>query len=149
MQSQRVDAAEAKATASLDPPPGVLKDDDPTRRKLGRLGELQCSLKDVALAFGVTEVRLTNFLKKSKATREAFAASRGRGLEAQRRAQCKLAETNAAMAIFLGKNNLGQTDRRELEQSGAIDNAEAAQRVRNKLAALAAEQEAKSDREGE
>ena len=130
------------------PRAGPLRADAATLADLARLGELQCTPDEVALIFGVSEPKMIRFLKTLKAGK-AFAAGRGRGLEAQRRAQFKLAETNAAMAIFLGKNYLGQADRRELEQSAPTDFAQAGQRVRDKLAALAAETMARGGRGGE
>lgn len=101
------------------------------------------------MILGVDEPELARFLASPGKAHDAYQDGRGRGLEALRRAQFKLAETNATMAIFLGKNHLGQADRRELEQSGAIDLSQAAQRVRDKLAAIAAAADASGDREGE
>ncbi|MDR3512393.1 MAG: hypothetical protein P4L73_12220 [Caulobacteraceae bacterium] len=123
----------------------ALNDDEETLETLARLGELQCTPAEAALVFKVSEARMNRFLAKRR-PREAFETARGRGLEALRRAQLKLAETNATMAIFLGKTYLGQAERRELEQSGAIDVSQASQRVRDKLAALAAESMAQGDR---
>ena len=114
-----------------------------------QLGELQCAPGEVALILGIEETAFARFMARRRSARAAYAAGRGRGLEALRRAQFKLARTNAAMAIFLGKNYLRQADRRELEQSGAIDLSHASQRVRDKLAALASEPSAQGDREGE
>jgi hypothetical protein len=137
-------AVPAVTTKSLN-----LRADDKTLKRLTQLGELQCTPDEVALIFGVAEAAMAKFLARSRLARAAFAGGRGHGLEAQRRAQFKLAETNATMAIFLGKNYLGQADRRELEQSGAIDLSHAGQRVRDKLAAIAAEPAAEGDRQGE
>ena len=65
------------------------------------------------------------------------------------RASVELAQTNATMAIFLGKQYLGQADRRELESSAqsaedafAVD----AQQVRDKLAAILADRDPEADR---
>jgi hypothetical protein len=46
---------------------------------------------------------------------------RERGKARLRRTQFKLAETNVAMAIWLGKQLLGQRDRIEQEHSGKVD----------------------------
>lgn len=124
-----------------------LIDDEETLKTLARLGELQCTPAEAALVFEVSETRMNRFLAKRR-PHKVFEAARGRGLEALRRAQFKLAETNATMAIFLGKTYLGQAERRELEQSGAIDVSQASQRVRDKLIALAAEPMAQGDRRG-
>ena len=48
---------------------------------------------------------------------EVFAKKRIRGLISLRRLQFRLAERNAAMAIFLGNNYLGQKDRQEIDQN--------------------------------
>ena len=45
---------------------------------------------------------------------DVFAQKRVKGLISLRRAQFALAEKSAPMAIFLGKNYLGQTDRQEI-----------------------------------
>jgi len=42
---------------------------------------------------------------------EVYAQKRGSGRISLRRIQFRLAQKNAAMAIFLGKNMLGQTDK--------------------------------------
>jgi len=47
-----------------------------------------------------------------------FAQKRGAGLLSLRRAQFQLAQKNAAMAIFLGKNLLGQTDKETITLNG-------------------------------
>jgi hypothetical protein len=113
---------------------------------LERLGELQSSTDETALALGVEAAEVIRFLAESRKARRAFDKGRSEGLQALRRAQLKLAGTNATMAIFLGKTYLGQAERRESEQSGAIDFSHASQRVRDKLAALAAEPCAQGDR---
>ena len=89
------------------------------------------------------------FLARRSKARNVFENGRAGGLESLRRIQFKLAETNAAMAIFLGKTYLGQSDRRELERSGAIDYVEIRQRVREKLVTPIDEAPAAEDREGE
>jgi hypothetical protein len=122
-----------------------LRDEPDSLEKLEQLGELQCAPSEAALAFGGDEAKLTRFLARSRAAREAFDAGRLRGLEAMRRAQFKLAQTNAAMAMFLGKTYLGQSESRESDQSGAIDLSQAGQRVRDKLAALAAIKDPQGD----
>jgi hypothetical protein len=125
-----------------------LKADEATLETLANLGALQCSQHEVALIMGVTEADLARFLASKSKAREAFDKGLGAGLEALRRAQFKLAETSVSMAIFLGKTYLGQSDRRELDQSAAIEVSNAAERVRAKLAALIAHRRAEQDREG-
>lgn len=116
---------------------------------LRRLGALQCTPEEAASILETEVERFQALLTRSAKARMAFDSGRARGLEALRRAQFKLAETNATMAIFLGKTYLGQSDRRELERSDAIDFIQVRQRVRAKLAALIAEAADREDREGE
>ena len=120
--------------------------DEATLELLGRLGELQCTQDEAALIMGLDVLVIAEFLDREPAAEAALSRGRGRGLEALRRTQFKLAETNATMAIFLGKNYLDQGDRREVEQGGAIDYARASRRVRDKLAAIIAHSAAESDR---
>jgi hypothetical protein len=97
---------------------------------------------------GQEEEAFATFIENSRKADAAYVGGRTRGLEALRRAQFKLAETNATMAIFLGKTYLGQGERRESEQSGADDFSQASQRVRDKIAALLDGRAAEADRRG-
>jgi hypothetical protein len=119
------------------PPAASLKADEPTLTRLEELGQIQCTTAEAACILGVSSSTLTRLFANHPKTRAAFDSGRGRGLEALRRAQFKLAETNATMAMFLGKNYLDQTDRREMDQSGANDVSQALQRLRDKLAVAA------------
>jgi hypothetical protein len=135
-------------TPSAPPGDAPLKADEATLALLGRLGELQCTQDEAALIMGHDPAVLAEFLDRDGSANTAFSKGRGRGLEALRRAQFKLAETNATMAIFLGKTYLGQSERQEMEQRGAIDFAGASRRVRDKLAAVIANTAAEGDRGG-
>jgi hypothetical protein len=120
----------------------ALRADAETLQQLTELGALQCTRSEAALIMDVAEQALISFFARSPAARTAYEAGRGHGLKALRMTQFKLAETNASMAIFLGKNYLDQADRRELERSGAIDVSQEKQRVRDKIAALMADRAA-------
>jgi hypothetical protein len=115
----------------------VVKLDEAGLIRLTGLGEIQCTLPEVASVLGFGQAALTGLLANDKAAKVAFESGKLRGLEALRRAQFKLAETNATMAIFLGKTYLGQSDRREQEQGDAFDFSGAARRLHDKLAAIA------------
>jgi hypothetical protein len=78
------------------------------------LGRIQCTTKELAATFGVTEPTIFLLFKRSPACKEAYEGGKEVGKASLRRTQFRLAEKNAAMAIFLGKNYLGQTDRQEL-----------------------------------
>jgi len=73
---------------------------------------LQCTLNEFCFSFNRSEDTIERWCKKTYGNNfaEVFAQKRGAGQIALRRNQFRLAEKNAAMAIFLGKNYLGQTD---------------------------------------
>lgn len=62
--------------------------------------------------FGVTDKTLDGWCKRTYGTSfsEVFKQKRGTGKISLRRAQFRLAEKNANMAIWLGKQYLGQRD---------------------------------------
>jgi hypothetical protein len=64
---------------------------------------------EVAAWFGVSTKTIER-RKSEPAFAEALERGRARGKLNLRRIQNKMAENNAAMAIFLGKNLLGQSD---------------------------------------
>ena len=76
---------------------------------------IQCTQDEICHVFGVTDKTLNAWCKREygKGFSEVFKEKRSVGKISLRRAQWKLAEKSPAMAIFLGKNYLGQTDRYE------------------------------------
>ena len=80
-----------------------------------KLCGLQCTLSEIAGCFDVSEDTVERWCKRELklSFADAFKKFSAGGKISLRRAQFKLAEKNAAMAIFLGKNYLGQTDRIE------------------------------------
>ena len=132
-----------------EPACAPLRNDQETMDRLAALGAAQCSLIEVRHSFGATETRLNNFFRDLPRARTIYEKAGADALERLRAAQFKLAETNATMAIFLGKQYLGQADRRELESS--VQSAEDAfavdaQHVRDKLAAILADRDPEADR---
>jgi hypothetical protein len=119
--------------------------DDAVRERLVELAHNQCTLAETARVLGVT----VQAIVKSPEAREAYDRARAEGLEALRRAQLKLAQTSAPMAMFLGRAYLDQSDRPETEQSGAKDVSSAVERLKAKLASAAAAATPQSDREGD
>ena len=83
------------------------------------LARIMCTDDEIAACMNTSAVTLTN-----DNNRETFLACKQKGMEqgkmSLRRIQFKLAEKSAAMAIFLGKNYLGQTD--GVEQKLEISN---------------------------
>ena len=77
---------------------------------------LQCTRSEFCTWFDVNEDTLNKWCKENYDGRtflDVFKEKRENGLISLRRTQFQLAEKSPAMAIFLGKNLLGQTDKME------------------------------------
>lgn len=103
----------------------MVKGDTPAQNRIKReefekLCSLQCTYNEICDWFDVEDDTLNSWCKKTYGTTfsEVFKIKRGKGQISLRRTQWKLAEKNAAMAIFLGKQYLGQTDK--VETTGEI-----------------------------
>lgn len=86
---------------------------------------LQCTRSEFCTWFDVNEDTLNRWCKENYDGRTfsaVFQEKRENGLISLRRTQFQLAEKSPAMAIFLGKNLLGQTDKVEQTQNinGAV-----------------------------
>ena len=86
---------------------------------------LQCTEREVCSWFDVSDETLNKWCKENYDGRtfwDVFKEKRENGLISLRRTQFQLAEKSPAMAIFLGKNLLGQTDKVEQTQNinGAV-----------------------------
>ena len=87
-----------------------------------KLCALQCTLEEICAFLDVSAKTLENWCKENYKDDEGnglsfskvFAIKRGLGKVSLRRKQWKLADKSAAMAIFLGKNILGQTDQHDV-----------------------------------
>jgi hypothetical protein len=104
--------------------------------RLRELGAAQCTEAEAAAALRISLDTLTRKMTGRTDARIAFEEGRGAGLAGLRRAQLKLAETNASVAIFLGRVYLGQNERRGGDSSESNEVATVAQHVRERLAAL-------------
>lgn len=84
-----------------------------------KLCNIQCTKEEIASWFNCSEDTIENFCKKEyKDTFSAvFKRHSGKGKVSLRRNQFKLSETNVTMAIFLGKQYLGQSDKIETVNS--------------------------------
>ncbi len=73
---------------------------------------LQCTLLEICDALDITDKTLNAWCKRTygESFSEVFAKKRSKGKISLRRMQFQLAEKNASMAIFLGKQYLGQSD---------------------------------------
>lgn len=86
------------------------------------LCKMQCTEKEICDFFGCCEDTLNSWCKRNYEKEngepmtfsETFEVKKAGGKISLRRKQWKLAETNAAMAIFLGKNYLGQSDKMDM-----------------------------------
>ena len=87
-----------------------------------KLCEMQCTLQEIAGFFDCSEDTIERWCKREleEPFAEAFKKYSAKGRTSLRRYQFKLAEKNAAMAIFLGKNYLGQKDFFESDNKDAL-----------------------------
>lgn len=101
--------------------PPKLVSDDRTLQQITGLAQIQCTQEEAAAVLGVHRDTFGDFLRKDKKALDAWEMGQLRGKASLRRTQFRLAESNAGMAIFLGKNLLGQRDQAALEHTGKID----------------------------
>lgn len=81
-----------------------------------KLASIQCTEKEIASVIGCTDRTMQNDPECMKAYYEGL----DQGKMSLRRTQFKLAEKNAPMAIFLGKQYLGQRD--VIEEKHEVNN---------------------------
>lgn len=88
-----------------------------------KLCGLQCTLEEVCECLDVTDKTLNSWCRKNygETFSEVFKKKSMRGKMSLRRSQFKLAERNATMAIWLGKQYLGQRDVQEIKQEVKSD----------------------------
>lgn len=93
------------------------------KRMFEEMCGLFCTLKEMCAILGVSEDTVQRWCKRTykRGFREVYAEKSAMGRMSLRRSQLRLAETNPAMAIFLGKNYLGQTDQQRVEVTRADD----------------------------
>lgn len=84
-----------------------------------KLCGLQCTKEEICDWFDVTDKTLDAWCKRTykNGFSVVFEQKRSKGKISLRRSQFKLAEKSAAMAIFLGKNYLGQSDKIQYENT--------------------------------
>lgn len=91
---------------------------------------LQCTREEICGFFNVTEKTLNVWCNSTYGENFSlvFAKKRGKGKISLRRSQFRLAQKNANMAIWLGKQYLGQTDK--IEQTKRFDTSQFEQIVK-------------------
>ena len=82
---------------------------------------LQCTLEEIAGVFDCSADTIERWCKREykETFAETYKKHSAKGKTSLRRTQFKLAEKSAAMAIFLGKNYLGQSDKIQYENADA------------------------------
>ena len=91
---------------------------DRGKKLIETLAGYMCTDEEIANALETTVDTLTNHRNKETFS-ECKLKGIGKGKVSLRRMQFRLAEKNATMAIFLGKNVLGQTDGLSLQERDA------------------------------
>jgi hypothetical protein len=119
---------ETEPRAPIDPPPSPaetvgepkkrgrppkLKDTPAVIEAIEGLARIQCTHVEAAAFFRVARETFEKFLGRHKKAAAAWESGRHDGLASLRRRQFEMAEHNATMSIWLGKQYLGQTDKQE------------------------------------
>ena len=86
------------------------------KEQFEKLCSIQCTLEEIAGFFGCSEDTIERWCERTYKERFAdiYAKKRGLGKISLRRSQFRMAETNPTMAIWLGKQYLGQTEHQDI-----------------------------------
>lgn len=86
-------------------------------KELKQLARLQCTMKEVAAFFGCSVDTIERRFKEDDELRQIWEDGKGMGMISLRRKQFQILEekNDTTMAIWLGKNILGQRDKVELD----------------------------------
>jgi len=114
-------------------------------KDIERLGRLQCTYREAAAFLDIRVGQFKQLIAKDQEARRAWEKGLRLGQISIRRKQMRLGSSNAAMAIFLGKQYLGQRDVQSHEQVGdnaslEIDASQLTQEERDALRKLIARQ---------
>ena len=92
------------------------------RAQFENLCKLQCTSLEIADWFGCSDDTISRWCKREykKTFKEVFERYKSHGKISLRRTQLRLAESSPQMAIWLGKQWLGQTDRKEIDHTGSV-----------------------------
>lgn len=91
--------------------PPLIVENAETLKIIRGLSSVQCTQFEAACVLHVSEATFEQFLRHHTKAREAWDNGRGEGKASLRRTQWKMAQKSAAMAIWLGKQLLGQKDK--------------------------------------
>lgn len=101
--------------------PPALNPDARTIKVIEGLGRIQATTRECAAVLGVSHQTFIAFMGRHPEIGEALEQGKEGGKTSLRRTQFALAKKSAAMAIFLGKNYLDQTDRQDINASVQAD----------------------------
>ena len=93
---------------------------DLDQEQFEKLCAMQCTMVEIISWFGVNKDTLYHWIKRTygdKSFEQVFNEKKQAGFVALRRKQWQLAENSVPMAIFLGKNYLGQSDNQNVDLS--------------------------------
>lgn len=87
------------------------------KKQFENLCGLQCTKEEICAFFEITDKTLDGWCKRTynMSFSDVFREKRGIGRISLRRSQFELAKKNAAMAIWLGKQYLNQSDQVKIE----------------------------------
>lgn len=87
------------------------------------LCEIMCTKEEICGVLKITDKTLDRWCRETYKENysEVYKKASANGKKSLRRIQFKLAEKNASMAIFLGKNYLGQRDSIDYEDTTALE----------------------------
>jgi len=98
-----------------------LQPEDETLRMICVLSSQQNTMQEAAAVLGVCEKTFSVFLQAHEAADDAWELGKAAGRASLRRNQWKLSKHNATMAIWLGKQHLGQKDKPGEDDDGRDD----------------------------
>ncbi|MDI1262258.1 MAG: hypothetical protein PS018_03250 [bacterium] len=101
--------------------PQALGPDARTLATVRGLGRIQATTRECAAVLGVSHQTFIATMQRHPEIGAVLDQGKELGKRSLRRTQFQLAQSNAGMAIFLGKNYLDQTDRQDITSSVTVD----------------------------
>lgn len=111
----------AKPAPKKNGRPQAIEPDKRTLATIRGLGRIQATTRECAAVLGVSHQTFIATMQRHPVIAEVLEQGKELGKRSLRRTQFALAQSNAGMAIFLGKNYLDQTDRQDINQSVTVD----------------------------
>lgn len=98
--------------------PKEIVNDEATRQTIRTLAGLQCTYEDAAAVLGINKSTFTRFINSSEELKDLWLEGMAHGRASLRKNQFEMSKNNPTMAIWLGKQYLGQTDQLALTGKG-------------------------------